>query len=161
MHRFELFRLELAGDALVFLLEEHPAEQGTDTRFQHRQIARLADEVVGARFQPARHVFLAFARGQHEDDGGRFQFASRLHDALAGFDAVHLRHHEIEQDGVIGARPELLERFVASTRGVHVVPFAPQFLRQKFQIRRAVVHGQQPRARQRRFEAEHQRRFGR
>ena len=76
----------------------------------------LRKEIVGAGFQPFYAFVLRFQRGHH-DDGERRELRV-LANRAANFVAVHVRHHDIEQNKVVWSLRKRSER-VCAGRGLH------------------------------------------
>jgi hypothetical protein len=87
-------------------------------------VDRLGQIVVGARLEPRDHVLAVGLRGDQDDRRER-QIGIGL-ELPAGFDAVDLRHHDVEQDKTWfdfgGAR----QRFFAVRRGEYLIARALQ-----------------------------------
>jgi opacity protein-like surface antigen len=111
-----------------------------DARADHRGVARLGEEVVGAAAEPRDERGAVVARGE-QHDGGVAQRRVGL-DAPAGLHPVHPGHHHVEHHAVGGARRERRERLLARARERHVAALRPQRRGERRQARRAVVHRQ-------------------
>src|SRR5579863_573876 len=102
----ELLLSSSAGESerLLMLLEtSFPSDSllpeiAMEERDQFKAVNRFGDVVVATALEAGFHVLL-FAAGGHQDDGGIPQTALQAH-ALAGFEAVHARHHDIHQDKI-------------------------------------------------------------
>ena len=85
---------ERAGRALL----QAPLERVADAQHQLAHRPRLGDVVVGAFREPLLLVRRGGLGGEHDDrDAAREEVPAQL---TAGFVAVHLRHHDVEQHEV-------------------------------------------------------------
>ncbi len=87
---------------------DHDLEPGqrTDPRDQRDLVDRLGQEIVGAGFEAAHAVRRLVERGDEDDRQVRGRELA-LQQA-ANLEAVHARHHDVEQDDV--AKPLLADR---------------------------------------------------
>ena len=83
------------GDLVVQLLEP---QHGFDPRHQRHLVDRLGEIFVGAGLEPG-HDVLGVRLGGAQDDRHERQRGIVL-EPFADFDAVDLRHHDVEQDQV-------------------------------------------------------------
>ena len=106
----------LAGRLAHAKLVHHhlQAHQAAHAREQRGIVDRLGEEIVGAGIEPRDAVGRLVERGDHHDRhmGG---LGIGL-DAAADFEAVHARHHDVEQDDVGLVLLHALERFLAADR---------------------------------------------
>src|SRR3546814_2335278 len=73
-------------------------QQRSDARLQDRYVARLANEIIGASFQGAHHVFLRIMSRDHQQwKPGRSGIAETIKSATH-LHAIDARHHQIDQD---------------------------------------------------------------
>jgi len=86
-------------------MTEHRFDPGD----QRALVERLGQILVGAGFESGDDV-LAVGFGRHQNDRHERQTGVGL-DLPAGFDAVHLRHHHIEQDQIGMVLPCRGQRF--------------------------------------------------
>ncbi len=124
----------------MLVLELLAPQLRPDARLEHFELARLGDEIVSAGAQAVDHGSAIFARGQHHqryvtEDG-------RSLDASTGFDAVQIRHQQIEQDAVDRLCGQHLERGCAGARGHDLVALGLQHSGKLVQVGGAVVDRQ-------------------
>ena len=98
-----------------------PPQHGLDTRLQLLGAEWLDDVIVGAHLQAAHDVAL-LPYGCHEDNRHVIHFAQ----ALAGRPAVHVRHHDVQQNQVRLPRIRLAQPFHAIARDLHEKALALQ-----------------------------------
>ena len=81
-----------------------------DLANQHLHVQRLAHVAVHARVQAGLHV-VGKDIGRHGDDGRALAgpLALKRPDAPGSLQAVHLGHHDVHQNRVIGARRSVLD----------------------------------------------------
>src|SRR5262245_40652516 len=89
-------------------------QDGVDSRQQLSGVEGLGQVVVGADFQTDDAVDIVAARGQHDD--GHLRLRSK---PSQDFDAVHLRHHHVQNDEGKVAAERLLESVLAVMRNLH------------------------------------------
>ncbi len=96
------------GVGAIAQFVDHHLEPGqrTDARDQRDLVDRLGEEIVGAGFQPAHAVRRLVERGDHDDRQVRGRELALQ--PAADLEAVHARHHDVEQDDV--AQPLLADR---------------------------------------------------
>jgi hypothetical protein len=89
---------ELGGLLLGLVVERLDAQHRLDPGHQGRLVDGLGQILVGARLEPG-HDVLRVGFGGHQDDRDEGEVAVAL-EVLADLDAVHLGHHDVEQDQV-------------------------------------------------------------
>ncbi len=114
------------------------AQQGAQPREQRHVVDRLGQEVVGTAFQAAHAIVRIGQRGHHHD-GDMLGLLQGL-EPPAGLEAVHVRHHDVEQDDVrcLGAGER--DRLLAAACQRHLVVFAPELGFEQLPVREHVVH---------------------
>ena len=116
------------------------AQQRLDPRHQRLLVDRLGQIFVGPGIKPFDYV-ARFGLGRHQNDRRERQRRVRL-DPPADFDAVELRHHDVEQNEV---RPMLArdrQRLLAVARMQHLIAVRLQPRRQNIAIGLVVVGDQ-------------------
>ena len=147
-HRAALGRLHAdleRGDGAHAQLVGHHLQprQRAHARHQHDVGDRLGEEIVGAGFQPAHAVGGAVERGDHHD-GNEMRRRVRLQPA-AHLEAVHVGHHDVEQDDVaFGARADR-QRLGAVRCGRHVEIFGRQARFQQLDVGGNIIDDQNTR----------------
>ena len=96
-----------------------PLEQAADRPLELLGAERLGHVLVGAAVLAPEDVLLLAAGGE-EDHGGRLGGRVRL-DAAADLEAVHLRHHDVDDQQVGPLLAQLLQRLLAVLRQDHAV----------------------------------------
>ena len=96
--------------------------------------------VVGADLEPEHAIDLVTLGGQHHDGqrGGR----GILAEAPAHLEAVHRRHHEVEQDEIRRGRLHLAERLFAAGGRRDLVAFPLEMMDDELADVRLVLHDQ-------------------
>ena len=94
--------LELVIAAAQLLLQIANRQVRPDAREHFLRLERLVDEIDGAELEPA-HLLARLGQRRQKDDRDDRACARRL-SACAGLEAVHLRHHDVEQDQIRNAR---------------------------------------------------------
>ena len=126
-------RQKLVGQHLQPDQALDPAEQGD-------VVDRLGQEVVGAGLEAA-HPVLGLVEGRHHDhrdvQGGRIGL-----DAAAHLDAVHSRHHHVEQDDVRLDPLDAFERVEPVHRRRHLEILGHELRLEQANIGQDVVHNQ-------------------
>ncbi len=84
-------------------------------REQSRVVDRLGEEIVGAGVETCDAVGRLVER-RHHDDGHVRGFGIRL-DAAADFEAVHARHHHVEEHDIGRLGGDAFERLFATVCG--------------------------------------------
>ena len=118
-------------------LEPH---QRTDAGDQHEVGRRLGEEIVGAGVEAAHAVARLVERGHHDH---RNVLGRRIGlEAAADLEAVHVRHHHVEQHEIaFGALAER-QRLGAARRAHHVEIFGGEPRLEQAQVGRHVVDHQ-------------------
>jgi hypothetical protein len=103
-------------------------------------LERLVDEVNRAELEPSHFLASLGERGQEND---RAIASARIRlQAGAGFEAVHVRHHDVEQDQVRRRPLRDGDRVLAAPGGEQPVAVALERLVEHLKIRRVVVDQQ-------------------
>ena len=136
--------LERGDGAHAQLVGHHlQPRQRTHARDQHDVGDRLGQEIVGAGFQAAHAVGRAVERGHHHH-GNEMRRRIGFQPA-ANLKAVHVGHHDVEQDDVaFGARADL-QRLGAVAGGQHVKIFRRQARFQQLYVGGNIVDDQNTR----------------
>ena len=88
------------------------------------------DDVIGDfRTDGFVHDILLFAFGNHDYGGG----GTHLLDLGKRFETRHAGHHFVEDDQVIGAVADHVDRIVTVVAGIDVISFLPQEKYMRFQ----------------------------
>ena len=114
------------------------AQPGANARQQFLDRKRFGDVVVGADVEARDAVGDAVVGGQHDD-----RHAALGANALADFDAVHSRQHQVEDDEV-GLFEGLFEAGEPVARDVDLVAFVLEFELQDAADRRVVLDDEDP-----------------
>src|SRR5437773_8368602 len=105
---------------------------------QHLQLERLVDAGARRLIDEAPRLGVdGVARGEDHPAG---QIGPARADAFVQLHAAHLRHLEIEQQDVVAAALDLLQRLAPAGSRVHVVPLPPQSVHDQVEEHRLVVH---------------------
>ena len=91
------------------------AHEAAHAREQRRVVDRLREKIVRARVE-ARHAVGRLVERRDHHDGNMRGLGIGL-DAAADFEAVHARHHDVEQHDIRRVLLDLGERFLAVERG--------------------------------------------
>jgi hypothetical protein len=126
-------------------LEMLPRQVRGNARQHLLALDRLGDVVDGAELE-ARDLVGNFAPRRKKDHGGVTRVGVRLDDA-AHLEAVHARHHHVEEDQVRIGLARDLDCAGAIPRREDAVAAAMQGLHQHIEVRRAVVDHQDGRRR--------------
>ena len=86
------------GDVVKVVVESLLVDQRSHSRDQFDAIVGFGEEVVGSCFDAA-DAAVSVVEGGDKDDGDEARFLV-VFKAVADFEAVQLRHHDIEQDEV-------------------------------------------------------------
>ncbi len=133
--------LELAGMEAVGVLEPFLLERRGHARAQHHGVERLGKVVGGAELDRAGDAFDLVDRGDH-DDRDRPERRVLAH-PLQHLEAVHLRHHDVEEHEVDLARAEDFEGLAAVDGHRDLVAEGAQAPRQQVAVDLHVVDDEQ------------------
>src|SRR5262249_12734901 len=127
--RARLGRIDLAPQEelvhpVVFVLVVLAAELRPQARLQDGELARLGDEVIGARRERVEDRLLVVPPGQHEDRN-RPPCDAGL-DALARELTREARQHHVKQDAVDATARERGKRFLSRSREHGDIPLVLQ-----------------------------------
>ena len=112
-----------------------------NARAQQDGIEGFREIVHRALLDAARHaVYLVQRRDHYRRNPGQDRVPL---DVLQHLDAVHLRHHHVQQDEIEIVQPQLLQGFLARGGGKDAVALAHELPGQEIAIHRVVVHHQQ------------------
>jgi hypothetical protein len=142
----------LALDFLFqFAMAAEIPDRGTDDGEQRVGRERLGQVVVGAGLQAFEHVGLGRHAGLH--DHRHAAHVGALLDPAQDLDAVHVRHHAVEQDRVETPRIGIdqLPGGLAGFGIEHVVTLGPQVFGQHLAADRLVIDNQNATLRHRRL----------
>ena len=134
------FDAELARGlfAQLQLVQHHfQPQQRAEAGEQRLVLDRLGEEIIGAGLEPAHPVLLLAQGGDHDDRnmGG----LGRLPEPTADLEAVHARHHDVEQHDVGALGLHLVERFLAALGGDDLVILGSQFRLEQANIDENVI----------------------
>ena len=133
----------LLGEVLHGVVEVLDPEHGLDPGHQRRLIHGLRQVLVAPGFEAGDDV-RGIRLGRHEDD--RDEGKRRIRpEPPADLEPVQLGHHHVEQDEIGLCLLRRGERLLAVGRGDDVVPAGGQAHLQDVDVRRRVVHDQDPR----------------
>jgi len=113
-------------------------ELGLDAGERLIEVDRLRDIIDRADAETLEFALFRGARGD-EDNRDRTSGFTGLQ-ALADFDAIHFRHHHIEQDELRFLLLDEIKRLLSRIGGGHVHPFAFQFALEELDVDGLVVH---------------------
>ncbi len=116
------------------------ARQVLDAGDERDVVDRLGDEIVGAGFQPL-HLVGGLIERRHHDDRHVRRLGRGL-DAAADLEAVHARHHDVEQHHVDALGPQDGQRLLAGKCRQHLEVFGGEPGIQQFDIGQDVVNDQ-------------------
>ncbi len=116
---------------------------GAHPRHQLLDLERLADAVDAAGGE-GRHAAVDIGQRGHEDDRDVAAVVARLQ-AAAGFEAVEVGHHDVEQDQVRPGEADAVEGFEPAQRHQDFVAMAFEVADQDAEIGRVVVDDQDAR----------------
>jgi hypothetical protein len=147
-HRFPLRRFNpdvARGHRAHAQLIGHHLEprQRAHARDQRQFRDRLGKKIVGAGFEPAHLVGRLIERGDHDHRnvvGGRIALEPPAH-----FEAVHVGHHDVEQDEIAFGALADQERVLAAHRRDHVEILRRQPRFQELDVRGHIVDDQNAR----------------
>jgi len=132
------------------LLGRHPHEhlvgqpfeprEVSDARDERQVVDRFGEEIVGAGFEPLQQIAGLIERGDH-DHGDMLRPEIRL-EPPADFEAVHARHHDVEEDDVGRLPAADLEGLCSAVRrpDLEILCHQPRF--EQLQIGEHVVDDQ-------------------
>jgi hypothetical protein len=129
-------QVELVGDHLQ-------PDQALDPGDQGDLADRLGQEVVGAAFQPLDPV-VGLVERRHHDHRHMRRLRSGLERA-ADFEAVHLRHHHVENDEVYALAPGDFDGLAAAKRRADLEILRRQPRLQQLDVRQNIVDDQDTR----------------
>jgi hypothetical protein len=118
-------------------------DEALDARHELHVVDRLGEEVVGADFETADAVGRLIERGDHQHRNVLRLLAGLQ--AAANLEAIHFRHHDVEEDDVDVADVAQVQRFDAG-RGrldLEILRSQPRF--EQPYIRRNIVNDQHTR----------------
>ena len=115
-------------------------QAGADARLQEHRVERLGQVVVGAELDAAHHAVDVVERRDH--DHRNVAQPGIVLEAAQHREAVHLGHHDVEQDQVDRFAGQPVEGVPAMDRGHRLVLEQLQLLRQHVAIERLVVDDQ-------------------
>ena len=121
-----------------------PLNQRPDARAQQDGVERLEQVILGAHFDGSDDAVDLIERRDH--DYGHRAHAAVLPHPFEHFEAVHHRHHDVEQHDVERLGGDAVERHLSVGRLLDGIPLALQAAAQDVSVRRVVVHHQDARA---------------
>ncbi len=117
----EVLELEHSPGGRLVVRRESPAQQGAHPRPQFGQGERLDEVVVRTGVEPVHAIAHGLTRGHHQDR----RVVARVPHAPCDLEPVEPGEADVEEDEVVGAFGELLERggaVVGRGRGIAIDP---------------------------------------